>query len=139
MLEHDNNFVHCTYENQVLYITFKNTLPTDEDWKWAKTTVLSYYTANTQQKTRFSIVCDMLHMPTLPLHRTKDWIAFFNDNKVHTKNTLLCLAYITSNPFVQASMNMFFRMYKAERPVLFAKTLADAKQFIIDNQKHPPC
>lgn len=134
MIEHDNNFVHCTYENQVLHITFKNELPTDDEWLWAKTTVRSYYTANIKQGTRFSIVCDMLQMPALPLHRIKDWVAFLNDNKKDTQLAVLCSVYVIHNTFVLTSIKLFFLMYKAERPIMCVKTVDEATQFVAENQ-----
>ena len=135
MLEHENDFVHCKYENQILHITMKNKLPTDEEWEGAKGTILSYYEANIQKKTRFSIIMNMCDLPLLPTYRSRDWIKFLNSNKTLTKQCVLCSSIIIDNSVIQASMNVFFMIYRAERPIQFTKTIEEANQFVAEHQQ----
>lgn len=134
--EHENDFAHCKYERQVLLITMKNKLPTDDEWARAKTIVQEYYTANLEQNTVFSIICNMENVPLLPLHRTRDLSQFLNDKRVQTKQCVLCTCIITNSIIIQSSMKMFFALYAPARPIHFVKTTDDAYKCIQAQPDH---
>ena len=132
MLEQEDAFVHCRYENQILHITMKNKLPTDDEWQRAKTIILSYFEANLKENQRFAIICDMRNVPLLPIHRTQDWITFLNTNKQRSKDSVLCTCIVIDNIVIQTSMKLFFTLYKSVRPVHFIRDVKYAQQHIND-------
>lgn len=130
MIEQEDAFVHCKYNEQVLYITMKDKPPTDDEWQRAKTIILSYFEANLKQNTRFAIICDMCNVPLLSIARTSDLITFLNSNKQNTQDCVLCTCIIINSVVIQTSMKMFFTMYKSARPIYFVKDAEQAQSHI---------
>ena len=124
MIEQEDAFVHCKYNEQVLHITMKDKLPTDDEWQRAKTIILSYFEANLKQNTRFAIICDMRNVPS------SDLITFLNSNKQNTQDCVLCTCIIINSVVIQTSMKMFFTMYKSARPIYFVKDAEQAQSHI---------
>jgi hypothetical protein len=128
--EPDNDFAHCKYERQVLFITMNNKLPTDDEWASAKTLIQKYYALNIEQNTVFSIICNLHNVPLLPLHRTRDLSQFLNDNRSQTKQCVLCTCIITNSIIIQSSMKLFFALCTPVRPIHFVNTVDVAHQCI---------
>lgn len=139
--EHENDFAHCKYEQQVLFITMKNKLPTDDEWEIAKTLIQKYYTENIEQNTLFSIICNLDNVPLLPLHRTRDLSQFLNNKRSQTQKCVLCTCIITNSIITQSTMKMFFALYKPPRPIHFVNSVDGAHKCIkilLEDSTKPP-
>ena len=134
MLIHKNEFATFQFEKDLLMIMLENKEPTDEEWNFCKTHILSYYEANIENRKMFSIICDLSRMDALPVFRIMDWAKFFLKNKQLTKQCVKCTAFITENKIILSSMNMFFKIYTSVRPTHLVSNMEDAKKWI-DTQK----
>ena len=130
MLIHKNEFVTIQFEKDLLMITVENKEPTNEEWNFCKTHILSYYEANIKTQKKFSIICDLSRANALPVVRIMDWANFFFKSKQQTKQCVRCTAFITENKVIVSSMNMFFKLYTSVRPTQLVRNMEDAKKWI---------
>lgn len=130
MITQENDFVKFTFENSLLLVALKNKTPSDAEWEFTKRVMLSYYEANISKNTKFSIICNMEEMSTLPLHRTLDWSKLFLNKIECTKKCILCTAFVTTSKVVRTTMDLFFRLYSPVRPTTFVGSHTEAQSWI---------
>ena len=130
MILQKNDFVTFSFEDHLLTITIQDKEPTNEEWQFCKTHILSYYEAHIQKNTTFSIICDMANAKSLPMFRIMDWATFFRKTKKQIKKCIRCTAFVTEDNLVRNSMCLFFKLYSPARPIQFVQTIKDAQQWI---------
>ena len=133
-ISRENEFVRFQYDHdkRLLLTTIKPTVPTDEEWQFAKTAVNGFYSSAIATETKFAIILDFRQLQLLPISRYTDWATFFNELKPQTAVCVLRTAIVTDSAFVRTALNAFFSLYTTVRPTSFVSTLAEAFSFVKD-------
>ena len=134
MIVKQNEFVEFKFDKLILYITIiKNIEPTNDEFNFTITTMNSFYEAAKLGNYKFSIIFDIKNLAILPKNLYNKWANYFKENRKNTKLYIHKTAIICINQIAKATLNVFFKMYKSERPVSIVSSIADAITFAASN------
>ena len=142
MLVREDTFIRFVFNSPILQVTvLTNRSPTDQEWAFAKHTMLDFYEAALCKGIRIAICFNLLQMGTLPIHRYQDWAALFKKNKDRTARCVEATCVVTGNALVRGAMNGFFLMYNPIRPFQMKADMNEAmawlnERVLADNNKH---
>lgn len=137
MIERENGFVRFVFTSPDLRVTVvKDSEPTDEEWEWAKTTVLQFYEAAEKGGVRLRICFDLLHMCLLPTRRYTDWGDLFTRNRDRTATCVEATCIVTGSVIVRTAVNAFFAVYNPVRPFRLVASVDEGVRWL---HSHDPC
>lgn len=134
MVIQKNKFVEFKFDKFILYITIlKNTIPTEEEFIYTLTTMNSFYEAAKIGNYKFSIIFDIQNLAILPKKFYDKWAEYFKSNRMNTKLCINKTAIICNSSIVKSTLNIFFKIYKTEKPLLIVSSNEEAINFISSN------
>lgn len=133
MIEQYNDFISFKYDNSILYIKIKKSIPTDDEWIFSKDTMINYYKILNMSKKKISLIFDIQNLGILKKKKCKEWGELLHERKHITKEKIYKTSVICSNIFIRNMVNMFFSIYEPVRPIKIFKNKETAVNFINDN------
>ena len=133
MIEQSNDFISFKYENKILYIKIKKSIPTDDEWNFSKDTMINYYEILKMSNTKMSLIFDIRNLGILKKNKCKEWGQLLHERKDITKEKIHKTSVICNNMIIRNMVNMFFSIYKPVRPIKIFKNEETAINFINDN------
>lgn len=127
----ENDFAHFKYDHlqKILFITIKAAIPSDKEWSEFKEILRNYYEVAIKSNQKFSMMIDLRNLTILPWDKYTDYTNFFNELRDKTKICIHATAIIVELAFVRATLNAFFLIYNAERPVSFVDSIDNGIEF----------
>ena len=125
-----NDFVEFIYENNVLIMETLKPTPTDEEWKFTKETLLSFYTDAFEKKYKFSLIFNLKDFYMTDIKKIRDWGELFTNNRETNKQVLTKSVLITDNIFFRYVLNMVLSVYPTSKPIKIVASLEEAFEFI---------
>jgi hypothetical protein len=127
MLQRENSFVRFVFDSPALTVTIiRDTEPTDEEWTFAKETMMQFYEAAEAGNIRLRICFDLLNMCLLPARRYTDWANLFTTNRDKTAACVHATSIVTGSVLVRTAVNAFFAVYNPVRPFRMAGSVTEA-------------
>lgn len=123
MLVHENEYIRFAFEKPLLHVTIlRNTSPSKEDWAFALQTLLQFYTACEQSKTRMAIRIDLRQMAMLSLERWRELAKTLDDVRERTHACVYGTCLVNESGMVRMAINGLLALYRPVRPMRFFAT-----------------
>jgi hypothetical protein len=125
-----NDFIEYKFQNYILTITVLKPQPTNEEWEFTKSTIISFYEAALKGNYRFSLIFDLQNLGILDTVKIKEWANLFIQNRENSKKVINKSTMITNNTLVRITLNVFLSMYQTSRPSLIVASHKEAMEFL---------
>ena len=108
MIEQSNDFISFKYDNKILYIKIKKSIPTDDEWNYSKDTMINYYEILKMSNSKMSLIFDIQKLGILKKNKCKEWGQLLHERKDITKEKVYKTSVICNNMIIRNMVNMFF-------------------------------
>lgn len=129
---YSNDFIKFELiENKtIILITVLKDIPTQEEYTNFITQIDNIYEAFNNNKTNFSLLCDLTELGIIPMQYITELKDCFITKRDIINNYQNSTSIITTGVFVKTILNGFLTIYTTIKPVKFVNTMDEALEFI---------
>ncbi len=125
-----NNALKIELTNNILlFTTLKKSIEEDE-WKDCQLLVNEYYKFAETQNQEYGVIINMSSISFLKPKFYINWKEKYLENKNNSEKYVFAACVIIHNFFIRHFVNMFFTVYKLNKPFKLVKNLKEGYEFI---------
>ena len=131
----ENDFIKFNFKKPILYVVAKDKYPDDDEFEFAKNTLIQFFKCAEIKKYRFCIIFDTKLLHFLSAQYYKEMSDTFINHKSYIERFLHKSSIITDRLLMKGALNLFFTIYTTIRPLEFSNNYEDSVKFVLEEYK----